>query len=105
MTPGEVVEHLAAMDADVITADGFEDALIGYAQQFNKVTALYDREKCIEILMARDGMTRDGAEEFFEFNVVGAWMGESTPTYATILRRSTTGDRRSRVPASLRPRE
>ncbi len=65
----------------VLLADGFEDAFIGLARQFNKCFAVYDHEKCIKILIDRDGMTHDEAEEFFEFNVIGCYVGESTPCF------------------------
>ena len=29
----------------------------------------------------KDGMTDEEAMEYFEFNVVGAWMGEGTPIF------------------------
>ena len=64
-----------------LLADGFEDALIGVGFQFNTPIAVYDRAQCLHILMARDGMTEDEAEEYFSFNVVGAWMGRSTPVF------------------------
>lgn len=67
-------------------ADGFEDALIGWVQRFNATVPLYDRERCIEILMQRDGMDYDGANDFFDFNVVGSWVGDGTPAFATVLR-------------------
>jgi hypothetical protein len=87
MTAQEIREHIAEIDEQVLMADDFEDALLGYAQQFNTTTALYDRHKCIEILMARDGMSEKEADEFFEFNVQGAYLGEHTPTFAVILRK------------------
>ena len=31
--------------------------------------------------MVKDGMTRDEAEEYFDFNTQGAWVGEQTPGY------------------------
>ena len=83
----EIKKVLESIDEEILLADGFEAALIGHVQIFSKVIALYDREKCIKILMDRDGMDREGAEEFFEFNVTGAWMGEKTPAFATILDR------------------
>lgn len=83
----EVRERLAEVNEDLLTADGFDEALIGYVEQFGRpAIALYDREKCIQILMERDGMDREGAEEFFEFNTIGGWVGDSTPAYATIIR-------------------
>ena len=62
-------------------AVGFEEALIGYGNQFNNHLAIYDREKCIDILMTRDGMGIDEAEEYFEYNVQGAYVGEDTPIF------------------------
>ena len=62
-------------------ADGFEDAFIGIGTQFNRHFAIYDREACIKVLMDRDGMSEDDAEEFFEFNVLGAWVGHGTPVF------------------------
>ena len=53
----EKKDLLYQLSPDVIVADGFEDALIGVGQQFNKAMAVYDRQKCIEILMERDGMS------------------------------------------------
>ena len=28
-----------------------------------------------------DGMTEEEAVEYFEFNIIGAWMGEETPCF------------------------
>ena len=77
----EKKDFLFQLSPDVIVADGFEDALIGVGQQFNKAMAVYDRQKCIEILMERDGMSDEEAVEYFEYNVTGAWVGEYTPIF------------------------
>jgi len=82
----EMKETISQANEEALTADGFDAALIGYVEIFNKTVALYDREKCIDILMDRDGMDRDGAVEFFEFNTIGAYVGEGTPAFATIMR-------------------
>lgn len=80
-------EALALIDDKMLFADGFDDAIMGYVERFRMgPVVLYDREKCIRVMMKRDGMTRDEANEFFEFNVIGAWMGESTPCFATKTR-------------------
>ena len=69
-----------ALDEEEITlADGFADAFLGIGRQFGKPIAVYSRRKCIEILM-RD-MDEEQAEEYFEFNLAGAWIGETTPIY------------------------
>ncbi len=83
MTQEDVLSVLEEEEA--LLADGFDDALVGYVQIFNKTVALYDRAKCIEILMRDSDMDHEGAEEFFEYNVVGAYMGEGTPGFATLV--------------------
>lgn len=62
-------------------ADGFEAALIGTGTQFNKELAVYDYDKCVEILMAESEMTEDEAIEYMEFNVTGAYVGDHTPVF------------------------
>lgn len=69
------------MSGDVsLTIDGFEEAFVGWAQRVGKPpVAIYDYEQMVDCLMSRDGMTREDAQEFIEFNVEGAWLGEGTP--------------------------
>lgn len=64
-----------------LKADGFEDALIGVGTQCHHEVAIYDYEKCVQILMERDGMTDEEAIEFLDFNTCGAWVGECTPVF------------------------
>jgi len=81
----QALRLLQEANKEALTADGFEEALIGYVERFGQNSlALYDRERCIEILMGRDGMDREGAEDFFESNVIGVWMGENTPAFVTV---------------------
>jgi hypothetical protein len=81
----EKKDRLAMVDERILLPDGFEDALIGYGEQYTKTFAIYDRPKCIQILMDRDKMTFEDAVEFFEFNVIGAFVGECTPCFATLF--------------------
>lgn len=81
MTDNQLTEKIIEkLDEEEITlADGFADAFLGIGRQFGRAIAVYSRRKCIEVLM-RD-MDEEQAEEYFEFNVAGAWVGESTPIY------------------------
>lgn len=81
MTKSDIENHIGEINPDALLADGFEDAYIGIASQFTKSLACYDRGKCIAILMTRDGMDRDEAEEYFDFNCAGAYVGENTPVF------------------------
>lgn len=68
---------------EYLTADGFEDALIGFVWPASTglKTAVYDSAKCISILMERDKMDEDTAIEFFNFNTLGAYVGPQTPLF------------------------
>ena len=65
----------------LLVADGFEDAFMGVGSQFSQTVAVYNRDKCIDILIIRDGIDREEAEEYFEYNVQGAYVGENTPVF------------------------
>jgi hypothetical protein len=82
MTVREFIEEYD-MDDDspVLVADDLEEAFIGLSYRFNDgPLATYDRTKVLEIYI-RDGMSYEEAEEFFGFNVIGAWAGEKTPVF------------------------
>ena len=68
----------------MLLADGYEAAFLGVIRPITdafRAIAVYDRAKCIEILVERDGMDPEEAEEFFEFNTAGAYVGDQTPVY------------------------
>jgi hypothetical protein len=65
----------------LLLADGFDAALIGVGFRFTHAVAIYDKQACLRILETRDKMSPDEAEEFFDFNVAGAFVGEQTPVY------------------------
>ncbi len=83
----EIKARIAECNEEALMADGFEDALIGYVEIYHDTIALYDKEKCLKILMKRDGMTAEEASEFFEFNTQGAYVGKGTPAFATIIKK------------------
>jgi hypothetical protein len=73
-------------DSEALTADGLDDCIIGIGERCSQSPiCVYDRDKVIEKLTNRDGMTVEEAEEFFEYNIVGAWVGEGTPMFLTKL--------------------
>jgi hypothetical protein len=70
-------------EIELLQADGFDDAILGVVfDHMNAVPRLaYSQSKCLKILMKRDGMSFEEAEEYFDFNVQGAYMGEKTPVW------------------------
>lgn len=78
------------IDTDgLLKMDGFDDCVVGICERYGMDSVLaYDRAKVIDTLVTRDGMTRDEAEEFFEYNQIGAWMGEKTPVFVTLFKQN-----------------
>lgn len=73
-------DKIASFLEGALFADGFDDAILGIAERADGMRVVaYDRQRCIEILMK--DMTREEAEEFFEFNTIGAWVGDMTPVF------------------------
>lgn len=73
ITKGEIVEYLG----DALFADGFDDCIIGFTDDG---VVVYDRVGIIETLVA-GGMDLDEAEEYFCFNISGAYVGPKTPIF------------------------
>ena len=57
----------------------FESAIIGQSDADLRI--VYSVEKIIDILS--EDMTREEAQEFYEYNILGAYMGEMTPIYVS----------------------
>lgn len=83
-----VHNHISCEDG-ILSLDGFEDAFIGVVERFGMEfpVACYDFDKCIEILVKRDKMSYDEAQEYFWFNVAGSWVGERTPFFLRGLKK------------------
>lgn len=90
MTKREIIQKaLENMEETSQFADGFDDAIIGLAQHLTPEgvisVVIYDETKCIEILAAGMDVPEDqkheAAQEFFDFNVLNAYMGPTTPIF------------------------
>jgi len=68
------------MDYSMMVADGFDDAIIGVCGE----RIVYNRDKCIDVLMEQ-GMTSGEAEEYFQYNVEGSYMGENMPIFVELF--------------------
>ena len=65
-----------------ITVDGFDSAKIGVMSRAGQDDiVVYDYDKCVVILMEREQLTDEEAEEYMQYNVVCARFGESTPGF------------------------
>jgi len=64
---------------ELLKADGFDEAVVGVVERIGIQAICYDQDKVLEILMRE--MSEEEAIEYFEYNIAGAWVGESTPFY------------------------
>lgn len=64
-------------DHELLKAEGFDDAIIGIDE--DSMRLIYSVKKCIEILCA--DMDESDAEEHFDYNVRGSYVGEKTPIW------------------------
>jgi len=61
--------------------EDFDKTIIGVAEGYNfGPTVAYDYDKIIEENM-KDGGTIEDAEEYFNFNQIGAYVGKHTPIF------------------------
>lgn len=75
--------HETLMDDESIalTMDGYDDCILGTVERFGlEPIYCYSLDKVIAKLQ-KDGMTYEEAWEFYEFNMVGAWMGDGSPCF------------------------
>jgi|21_taG_2_1085346.scaffolds.fasta_scaffold00366_24 hypothetical protein len=64
----------------MITWDRFDDAIIGTGSRCNSPDVfIYSFNKMVKILVDEDDMTPEEAIDFIEYNVIGYWVGETTP--------------------------
>ena len=64
--------------------DGFDNAIIGVGERNSTDSMIvYDYDKMVKVLVTRDDMSYEEAEEYIDYNIVGAWIGDTTPIIVT----------------------
>ena len=76
MIDGELPMLIGSTQADI---KKYEQAIIG--QDDASLRIVYSRDKIIDILA--EEMTHEEAVEFYEYNILGAYMGDMTPIYVS----------------------
>ena len=62
----------------------FEPAILGIAHRFGmQPIVTYDYRKVIDIFA--EDMSHEEAQEYFDYNVIGAWVGEGTPIFIEVF--------------------
>ena len=76
MVDGELPLFIGSTQADI---KKYEQAIIG--QDDASLRIVYSANKIVEILS--EEMTPEEAEEFYEYNILGAYMGDMPPIYVS----------------------
>jgi hypothetical protein len=77
----EALQHYGEDCDGLLTADGLDAAVIGIARRCGQPDiVVYSIPKAVECLVEQ-GMSHEDADEFLEFNSIGAWVGEQTPAW------------------------
>ena len=74
------------MKKEMLVMDGYDDCILGTVERFGQPNIFcYDKEKVL-CRLESEGMNRNEAEEFFYFNQIGAWMGDTTPCFLSKIK-------------------
>ena len=70
-----------AEGAMILEPDSFDEAIVGIVQRIDRDPVVcYSVDKIIKVL-TESGMDDDEAYEYYEYNILGAYMGETTPMF------------------------
>ena len=88
-----------AEDNELLLMDGYDDCIVGLMSRFGQPSIVcYDQHKVIKKLVSQ-GMTHDEADEWFEYNQIGAWMGETTPCFLSAVASAMRTPQKKKRPA------
>ena len=98
MTLNEILEYLSELeDAETLLLEprsDYDEAIVGIGARFNDgPLVVYDANKIVDILRL-DGLKSgldeeeavENAQEWFDFNIIGGWMGPGTPMFISAIR-------------------
>ncbi len=67
---------------EVVVIDGFDDAFVGCTTDG---VAVYNVDRCIEIIAEDFNISTEDAIDHFEYNVIGAYLGPKTPIFLDVV--------------------
>lgn len=72
----------------IVLPNGYNDALIGYTiTGTNQTVSVYDKTKCIHILMENDDLSEEDALDHFYYNTIRAceYLGNECPVFVELF--------------------
>ncbi len=79
----DIRERIAEVEPNALflSEEQFDPAIMGLVARFNINVVCYDMEKVLRILRKTSKMSGEEAQEYFDFNIIGAYMGDHTPAF------------------------
>ena len=87
MTPEKAIAFMDMYVDEYLRLEPREDydpCIVGVGRRFNDTVLVYDIGKVLDMFVAQ-GMTEEEADEHFEYNVIGGWLGAGTPAFTVPL--------------------
>lgn len=81
MTRQELIDKYNLDEEEVLFMDGFDDCILGVCDMFGRPTVVAYDEDAVMVELIDHGMTEEEAQEWFDFNQLGAWVGPYTPVF------------------------
>jgi hypothetical protein len=80
----DLIDYTGDEELLFLDEEHFDAAIVGVTERCGQVnTVCYHTGKIIEILI-QNGMNDQEAWEYYNYNIVDAWVGERTPTFLSI---------------------
>lgn len=80
------IDYINQIAEGAIILDGFDDCIVGVSEEFGRDSRIiYSKQRIIQKLIESSDMNMDDAEEYFNYNILGAYFGERNPIFLTIV--------------------
>lgn len=80
-----IFDYIAEINPEALSISGYDHCIIGLCHFYNGTVIAYDKQRIINTLRDRDGMTIENAEKFFEDYIHTSYTGDNMPVFITIL--------------------
>lgn len=80
------IERIRERFPSLLKMDGYDECIAGVVTRFdNRAILCYDIARILK-RHVRDGMSVIEAQEYFDFNQMGSWMGKRTPCFIDLVK-------------------
>jgi hypothetical protein len=84
-------QTIADIDPELLLLDSgehYDRCIIGIASRIGQEDCVAYDTQCVIDVLVEDGLDPEAAQEFFDFNIAGAYVGERTPIFIECLNRT-----------------